>query len=251
MRAYLEKINGEWLDDFVYMSKYPLIDLGFEIVPFDGDMELHKLDDATTEDVCFGSVQVTNEFFKRIGVEAPKYLGYPDSLREYYGRDIYRATIGTLPTKYPYFVKPANDIKLFTGDVIENPKSLETLKMWCGHDINDDTEVFVSNRLDIKAEYRCFVHEGELKGIQYYAGEFTRFPDVSTIMRAIWAYEDAPVAYTLDVGVAVNERGTEQKTIVVEVNDMWAIGSYGFDAKTYALMCVRRMREIVRQNSID
>ena len=28
---------------------------------------------------------------------------------------------------------------------------------------------------------------------------------------------------------------------------MWAIGSYGMDARTYALMCVRRMREIGRQ----
>jgi hypothetical protein len=28
MKAYLEQIGGEWLDDFVYMSKEPLKALG-------------------------------------------------------------------------------------------------------------------------------------------------------------------------------------------------------------------------------
>lgn len=28
---------GDWLDDFVYQSKYRLIDLGFKTIPFNGD----------------------------------------------------------------------------------------------------------------------------------------------------------------------------------------------------------------------
>ena len=54
-------------------------------------------------------------------------------------------------------------------------------------------------------------------------------------------YTSSPVAYTLDVGVTA-----DGDTILVEVNDMWAIGSYGFDAKMYALMCVRRMKELCK-----
>jgi len=42
-------------------------------------------------------------------------------------------------------------------------------------------------------------------------------------------YKESPVAYTLDVGV------NNGQTSLVEVNDMWAIGSYGFDSKIYAL----------------
>lgn len=248
MKAYLEKINGEWLDDFVYMSRYPLEQMGFEIVPFDGYFELEKLDNATDEDVCFGSVQATNYFFKAIGIEAPSYLGYPDSLKAYYGRKIHRNVMGSLPLEYPFFVKPANGIKLFTGDVVENGRQLDILKNYCGDNINDKTEVFVSEVLDIKSEFRCFVFEGKLMGIRHYQGECDRFPNPHTIKQMIRAYKDSPVAYTLDVGVVDTpiKNGTEilHTTVVVEVNDMWAIGSYGFDSKSYVLMCVRRMREI-------
>ena len=37
MRAFLEKIQNEWLDDFVYASKQPLINLGIDVIPFDGN----------------------------------------------------------------------------------------------------------------------------------------------------------------------------------------------------------------------
>jgi hypothetical protein len=60
MEAFLEKINGEWLDDFVYIAKQPLIDMGYKIVPYDGDDLEHTLvmrnPDPNT-DICIGSVQ--------------------------------------------------------------------------------------------------------------------------------------------------------------------------------------------------
>ena len=58
----------------------------------------------------------------------------------------------------------------------------------------------------------------------------------------ISSYKSSNCAYTLDVGVM--EHGS---TVLIEVNDMWAIGSYGMNAKDYTLACVRRMREIGRQ----
>ena len=110
-------------------------------------------------------------------------------------------------------------------------------------DITDDTEVYISAVLPkIVSEYRCFVHEDKLVGIQHYLGDFKTFPSVRMIEDMIASYKSSNCAYTLDVGVM--EHGS---TVLIEVNDMWAIGSYGMDAKTYALMCVRRMREIGRQ----
>ena len=245
--AYLEQAGGEWYDDFIYMSKEPLKSLGFEIRPFDGDdMEntllCYPLD--IKNDVIVGSVGATIEFFKACGIEVPTYLGYPEELKIFLSREIYGTELGYLYQQYPkfpYFIKPMNDVKLFTGEVIESYEQLDSIKDFSN--ANDKTEVYVSAVLPkIVTEYRCFVHEDKLVGIQNYAGDFTVFPDVHMINTMISAYTSSNCVYTLDVGVL--EHG---QTILIEVNDMWAIGSYGMDAKTYALMSVRRMREIGRQ----
>jgi len=246
MKAYLEQIGGEWLDDFVYMSKEPLRALGFEIKPFDGDdmentLTCYPLD--ITKDVIIGSVESTTKFFEACEIDVPNYLGYPEELNIFLNREMRVTKLGLLFQqfpKFPYFIKPKNDVKLFTGEVITKHSQLEALKDYYG--ATDETEVYLSAILPkIGAEYRCFVHEEKLVGIQYYSGDFTRFPDVQTINEMINAYKNANCAYTLDVGVLGHQ------TVLIEVNDMWAIGSYGMDAKTYALMCVRRMREIGRQ----
>lgn len=241
MRAFLEKIGGEWLDDFVYMSKEPLKSLGFTIVPFDGDdiegtLTCKILD--IEKDVIFGSVEATNAFFTACGINIPQYLGYPEELTKFLGRHINRTILKNITI--PTFIKPAYDVKLFTGCVIDSDQSLMFLKQFSN--VNDDTVVYESSLLNFVSEYRCFVHEEKLEGIQYYLGDFKQYPDVDVIEDMIASYKASNCAYTLDVGITEDGR-----TVLIEVNDMWAIGSYGMDARTYTLMCVRRMREIGRQ----
>lgn len=241
MKAYLEKIGGEWLDDFVYMSKEPLKSLGFEIVAFDGDdiegtLTCYPLD--IEKDVIIGSVEASSHFFKACGIEVPKYLGYPTELYGFLGRDIIQTKLAL--TKRPSFIKPANDVKLFTGTVIDSEQSYKFLIDYSN--ATETTEVLESEIVNFVSEYRCFIHQDTLEGIQYYMGDFKVYPDISVIEDMIGAYSSSNCAYTLDVGVTEDGR-----TLLVEVNDMWAIGSYGFNARTYALMCVRRMREIGRQ----
>jgi len=247
--AYLEQIGGEWLDDFVYISKEPLKRLGFEIRIFDGDdmentLTCYSLD--IKHDVIIGSVQASIEFFKACGIETPKYLGYPEELnkREYMYREIITSTFSNFynsAERYPYFIKPKNDVKLFTGEVVTNSNDVINLKEF--NEISDETEIYISDVVPgIVSEYRCFVHEEKLVGIQHYLGDFKVYPQIKMVEDMIKDYKSANCAYTLDVGV-----GESGLTLLIEVNDMWAIGSYGMDAKTYALMCVRRMREIGRQ----
>jgi hypothetical protein len=248
MKAYLERYNGEWLDDFVYSSRRHLVDMGFEIIPFDGLKELDKLKGATTNDVCFGSVQATKHFFDCIKVMTPNYLGYPKSIKSRFERKIVENKLGNIKEEYPFFIKPLKDVKLFTGTVIDDEKDFQIFKNFLGNKINNDTEVIVSEVINIRSEFRCFVFENELKGIQFYQGDFASFPDILSICHSIWEYKNAPIAYTMDVGVVVDDRGSSQKTVIIEINDMWAIGSYGFDSKLYTKMCVRRMREIIKNN---
>lgn len=52
---------------------------------------------------------------------------------------------------------------------------------------------------------------------------------------------ECPVSYALDV--AVTGSGM---TILVELNDFWAIGGYGLDGRTYVRMLVDRSQEVIR-----
>lgn len=244
MRAFLERCEKEWLDDFVYISRQPLLDRGFEIVPFDGNnlKSLFNFNLNIKTDMIVGSVEATVEFFKLIDVKVPKYIGYPESLREYLGRNIQEVKVSSLINeKLPYFIKPAEDVKKFTGCLIEKTGSLDFLKKY--DNLKDDDVVLLSEPIDIISEYRCFVHKQELKGIQYYSGDYRDYPNVNMIEAMISDYVECNCAYTLDVGVLSNG-----STILIEVNDMWAIGSYGFDSKKYVSMIVERFFEITRNN---
>ena len=243
-KAYLGQIGGDWFDDFVFMSQEPLKNMGFEIIKYDED----NLEDTLLcwpldieKDVIIGSVEACRAFFEGCGIETPKYLGYPEELKGFLGRNVSNlkfSDVYDIPT--PFFIKPAEGVKKFTGALIDDHKSLQLFKDFDG--VVDSDPVILSTPVEFLSEYRCFVHEGELKGIQHYAGDFKLFPNVRTIENMIKVYKSANCAYTLDVGVTPS-----YGTLLVEVNDMWAIGQYGFDAKTYTLMCVRRMREIGRQ----
>lgn len=244
MKAFLQQNGGEWYDDFVYISKEPLKRLGFEIYPFDSDdlentLLCYPLD--ISNDVIIGSVEATTAFFEGCGIVTPDYLGYPEQLKKFLGRKINEVEFGELKNyELPYFIKPSKGVKKFTGCLIERESSLKYLREI--DDVLDTDKVLMSEPLNFVSEYRCFVHEEKLMGIHYYSGDFKVFPDINVIEEMVKVYTDANCAYTLDIGVT-----DEGKTILVEINDMWAIGSYGFDSRTYAIMCVRRMREIGRQ----
>lgn len=244
MRAFLEKCGTEWLDDFVYSSVMPLNDLGIQVIAFDGD-DLESFKDKyffnIETDIIIGSVEATKLFFKECGVKEPKYLGYPDSIKEFLHRDIKSLNFKDIKNKsFPYFVKPLDSIKDFTGTTIENNKQFKIFTQY--YPIEDNTQLLVSDIIDIKSEWRCFVHKGELKGMHWYQGDFSMFPDHIEIIKMIKAYKNCPVSYTLDVGIIYKTGG--EVTCLVEVNDFWAIGSYGFNSKTYVRMLIDRFQEI-------
>ena len=59
-------------------------------------------------------------------------------------------------------------------------------------------------------------------------------------MLSILNNSDMPISYSLDVGV--DDQGD---TLLVEVNDCYALGNYGLDATTYTNMLYDRWKEIV------
>lgn len=240
MKAFLEKINGEWLDDFVYISKYPLSDRGYTIVPFDGDDMKNTLlnKHITKDDMCVGSVQATTRFFSIAGIKTPESITYPVELEQFLGRSIEKKSLSEIKSiDLPLFIKPADEIKKFTGDVFSKESHLENLRIFDKCD--NDTQVWTSEVLEFETEYRVFVSNGVIYGMKHYKGDFALMINMEKVKEMVLAYKNCPSAYTLDVGLVNGE------TVLVEVNDMWAIGSYGLEGRDYALLCARRMKEIM------
>lgn len=246
MKAYLEKCDKEWFDDFVYLARQPLEDRGFTIVPFD-DFTLPGLLERemfSKDDIIVGSVEATKLFWNTVGIEVPKYIGYPKSLESFYGRKINQTRFGKITVDdLPIFIKPAYDIKLFTGFVLDKGTTLHNIGMYYS-DVNPNTAVYTSEVVNIVSEYRCFIHKNKLVGIKHYDGDFTKFPDIFTIESMMQKYfDESPVSYTLDVGLKQVGKGLYE-TILIEINDFWAIGGYGLDGKTYVRMLIDRFQEI-------
>ena len=82
---------------------------------------------------------------------------------------------------------------------------------------------------DILSEYRCFVYQDKLRGLQFYSGDYEIFPNMDIIHNMMskykwdWGKGEAPQAYTLDVYVNDNN-----ETGVIECHEFFSCGLYGF-----------------------
>ena len=163
--------------------------------------------------VPVGTVAFVHQQMQRQNLPLPPPLNVPASLQEesYSGRSLRMGTESDIRTGEIY--KSATRLKVPIG------------RAYPGQNIPDDTYQISSLMDDIQAEYRCFVYKGELVGLHYYSGDFSRFPQPQAIRKMIAAYSDAPIAYTLDV--AVTPRGT----FVVEAHHFYACGLYGFSRR--------------------
>lgn len=93
--------------------------------------------------------------------------------------------------------------------------------------------------VEFQSEWRVFVHRGEVKGVSHYSGDPLLFPNADRITEMITAWDSKPpVAYALDVGLCKGE------TLLVEVNDAFALGSYGLNGKNYVDMVENRWLEL-------
>jgi len=257
MKAYLEVNNGMWFDDYVYSAVEPLNRLGIEIIKAE---ELHNYNfhkkSPTVDDIFIGSVDGTIAFWKELGIEPPSYLGYSNDLKQYLHRNISTMLFGDLkPTDLPVFIKPKNNVKEFTGFVLEKDSTLANISMYYSQ-IKPETEVYVSETIDIVSEYRVFVHKNEIVGIKHYAGDFNLFPNINEVKKMKDDYKTDLISYTLDVGIMSKTQleivdihfapqlVTKYTTVLIEVNDFWAIGGYGLDGKIYTRMIIDRFQQI-------
>lgn len=233
--AYLQKHQGEFVAPSVFAAYEGFRFYGYRCVGFEED-ELPSLD-LTPETPVVGWVRTVQNALRRLGVPVPPPIDYPEALRPWFGRAIEKTTLGALRGKATdLFVKPVEH-KLFTGFLVTDPRD------WVeAESFDDDTPVWRSEVVDFVSEWRCYVADHRLVGLRHYLDDPWAMPDKTTVLQMVRAWDDAPAGCAVDVGVTRDGR-----TLLVEVNDGYALGDYGLPTLRYIELLLRRWSQMVQE----
>jgi hypothetical protein len=236
LKIYLQKYNGEFIGDFVQCAYEGFSELkDIEIFSFENPIEIPNDKNV----LVVGSVESTLHFFNSLGVPIPVSLKIPNELHKFLGRKINLSTMGEFRSnpKLPIFIKPYDKIKSFPSGVVNYKSTIDLIL----NDVPNESKILVSELVDMISEYRCFINRNKLVGVKHYLGDFRVFPNLNVVDECISTYLNPPISYTLDVAIT-----NDGKTIIVELNDGWSVGSYGLDPKIYVRFLIDRWNEICK-----
>lgn len=205
MKFLIQTINGKVKHDFSFTL--------LESIEFqnwlrnDKSFEVCFTDEPTMPNyIPIGSVEFVSTYINNYYGITPKPKNIPLELigKNWTGRTVINGTEKDIIGEK--FVKSNDKIKSFTEICKTAPEG----------------NYQISDLIDIESEWRAFIFEGKLVGLQNYSGEFDIFPNVDKIKAMINAYKTQPIAYTLDVAISNND------TVIIEVHDFFSCGLYGF-----------------------
>lgn len=230
MKFLIQKIGGEIRHDFSFHliqaihfkkwldknGKYGIKYLNYDPTDIPEHSDIYPvLFQSHQKGYCpIGSVEFVTEYLQHFYGLTPKPRNVPKELFDFAGRQIFNGTQTSLDNMSGrFFIKSNDKIKGFT----------ELMYVSVDTPINLPIGNYqFSECVGIESEWRVFVFENRMVGLQNYAGVFTTFPNVSRINAMIKRYSpNAPIAYTLDVGIGY-------KTFLLEIHDFFSCGLYGF-----------------------
>lgn len=237
MKLYTEKIiRGNAGNVSFFAGVEAFYHMGFEIIEVENLKELA----IEADNVFFGSIGFVQSALKKLDLEVPEHIDYPESLSKFYGRKINESTINTIsndPDLWNVFVKPKGKLKKFTGRHIKSTYDL----IGCG-DIDNDVPIWVSEPVSFVSEWRVFVRYNEILGVKLYKGNWRNQFDHKIIEEAVSSYQNATAGYAMDFGLTADGR-----LLIVEVNEGYAIGNYGLFYIDYAKLISARWAEMTGQ----
>lgn len=238
-----------WRENEIYVAYCSLEDIKDGCKFIDSDEIFDYIPVGTVEFVY----AFIDKFIKVHGSKSIRPLNVPKELFKFAGRKIMNASVSSdvkirscLAKKleqYRYVFIKSNDIIKSDLNSSYNPLEINNKK------ILPNGNYQISEYIDIETEYRCFVYNDKLIGIQYYSGNFEKFPNVRRINDMIKHYQydngngKAPQSWTLDV--AVTGKG---ETVVMECHEFYSCGLYGFnDYNALPYMFVRTFNNIKKR----
>lgn len=238
MRAFLQSRDSDYglepCNHNIFNAYCGLRDMGFECVRFKSleDLEDHH---HHRDEIIVGGVGMIRKRLQKFDI-VPPMVDYPAELSPYLGRIILESKLSAVvnnPDLWPIFIK-SKEQKLLTGKVISSTKDLVGIGFQ-----EEDIDIYRSAVIDFVSEYRVFVRYGEILDMKHYWGDPLILPDPKVIQNAIKDYTSAPDAYGIDFGVT-----KDGKTLLIEVNDAWALGCYGLESHTYAKFLLTRWAQL-------
>lgn len=220
---------------------------GYEVVGFEREELAAGLldEDLRTrpeESIVCGSVVVVQEALARAGRPTATCDDTPESLRQFLGREVAASTMGEVrsranasPEDLSIHVKPRGRQKLFAGTVVRQYRDFIPLA-----GVPDDEPVTVQEVVRLASEWRAYVLRGRIVGVVNYKGDPLRFPEANFMRQAVEQFAAAPIGYGADWGVTDDGR-----TLLIEVNDGYALGNYGLRGSSYTALIECRWRELM------
>lgn len=243
--AKVRKVGGQtfYHNQNISQAVHGFREMGAEIINYESVDDIY--DHVTRDDIVLDYITQCNEIFHKFNKEFKCIEDYPDVLKRFLGRDIWKDTINHInnnPDNLGIFVKPVKE-KAFTGRVINSTADL----VGCGS-CSENYEVLCCKPLNIKREWRGFIYYDKLIDLRPYTGDWHYNYDSKVIDDAIEAFNTwngRPVACSLDFAVIVEDG--KEKTIFLEANDAYALACYGLDSISYAKLISARWSQILNR----
>lgn len=199
-----------------------------------------------------GSVEFVRRAMSVAGIREPDLLGYPDWALPWINPAPKLVTAREVVRRC--FVKP-RAVKLFTGFVYDPQAPEASLSESDAESLSEfrrlspDEPVYVRPVVSFESEWRAYVDAALLAGLARYdqnEAEAVPSPDQSVI-DAVLAAGPKDHPYAADFGVL--DTG---QTVVVEINDFWAIGLYqrALEPRRYLDMLSSRWTSIRAQSTV-
>lgn len=240
MRAFIQcNSTGHPCNTNAFAAFEGLRTMGYECVFFQKYEELIE-GNHRKEELIVSGIGMIERRLQDFGIRCAT-INYPKELDKYLGRRIWKSTINEIdntPASWPVFVKSVEGKRL-SGRIVNSIHDL--MGSGC---CDDNYEVLCSEPVNFIAEWRVFVRYGKILDIRPYKGDWKVHYDPSVIEDAIKAYTTAPNSYGIDFGVT-----SGGETLLVEVNEGYALGCYGLFPHLYAKFLITRWAELT--NTLD
>lgn len=140
--------------------------------------------------------------------------------------------------KGKYYIKSTVEFKAPENGILDPNK------------INPNIIYQIRRPLTIESEWRVFIRNKQILGVQNYSGDPLRFPDPEIIQEKVINGIMNCEAYSIDFAVYSHESffGTFYETTIIEVHEFFSCGLYGFsDYNNLPWMFIRAWQSIKKR----
>ncbi|MDD5149788.1 MAG: ATP-grasp domain-containing protein [Flavobacterium sp.] len=227
--------NNELAFDFCYSAKIGAIQSNHKVSYFINSIDIPFSND----NIIVGSVEMCSNYLHANNLVIPEQISIR-LFNDFIGREVNSDLLLNSISQFPVFIKPNNKIKEFNAFVANKQWDID-FEIY-HQKINPSSLVQTQDVIDILSEYRVYINNKKIIGCEHYLGDCLLFPD-KNIIESVFDIANKKlnnIAYTLDFGILDNG-----KTILIEVNDGWAIGNYGIDSYSYYQLIKNRWFQII------